>query len=136
MQAENADLRRIENRRAHQRSEHAAVGDGEGTALEIFERQRTVLRALGEVANRQLDLGEAAQIGVANDGHDEPAFDADRHADVVVVLQTISSPWISAFSCGNALSAPIAALTKKDAIPRPTPCCFVKRFFPSLAQAP
>ena len=52
VQAEDADLRRVEDRRAHERSEHAAVGDGERAALQILERQRAVLRALGEVADR------------------------------------------------------------------------------------
>ena len=86
MQAENADLRRIEDRRAHQRAEDAAVGDRERAALEILERQRAVLRALREIANRQLDVGEAHAIGIANHRHDEAALGADGHADVVVVL--------------------------------------------------
>ena len=29
----------------------------------------------------------------------------------------------------------MAALTKNDAMPRPTPCCFGERFLPPLAQA-
>ena len=43
--------------------------------------------ALGEVADRQLDLGERQPVGVADDRHDQAAFGADRHADVVVVLE-------------------------------------------------
>ena len=45
VQAEDANLRRVEDRRAHQRPEHAAVGDGEGAALEIVERQRAEIEA-------------------------------------------------------------------------------------------
>ena len=60
-------------------------------------------------------------IGVAQHRHDQPPCGADGDADVVVVLETISSPWISALRRGNALSAPTAALTKNEAMPRPTP---------------
>ena len=82
-----ADLRWIQDRRAHERPKDATVGDGERATLEILERQRAVLRALGEVADGQFDLGEALGICVADDGDDEAAFRADRDADVVVVLQ-------------------------------------------------
>ena len=34
-----------------------------------------------------LDLRERHPVGVAEDRHDEPALGADRHADVVVVLE-------------------------------------------------
>ena len=38
VQAENANLRRIENRRAHERAEHPAVGNRERAALQVLER--------------------------------------------------------------------------------------------------
>ena len=44
-------------------------------------------RALREVADRQLDLGERHPVGVAQHRHDQPAFGADGDADVVVVLE-------------------------------------------------
>ena len=40
----------------------------------------------------------------------------------------MSLPSIRALTAGNALSASIAALTKNDMKPRPTPCFFLKRF--------
>src|SRR5690606_15247209 len=40
---ENGALRRIEYRRREERSEHAAVGDGEGTAGNLLDRERAVL---------------------------------------------------------------------------------------------
>src|SRR5689334_7642661 len=43
MEAEDADLRRVEDRGAEQRPEDAAVGDGEGAAGQILERQRAVV---------------------------------------------------------------------------------------------
>ena len=51
------------------------------------QRQRAVLRALREVADRRFDLRERHPVGVAQHRHDEPAFGADGDADVVVVLQ-------------------------------------------------
>jgi hypothetical protein len=49
VEAEDADLGRIQDRRAHQRAEDAAVGDGEGAALQVFERQRAVTGALRDL---------------------------------------------------------------------------------------
>src|SRR5690242_8693265 len=42
--AENARLRRIEDRGRHQRTEHAAVRDREGAALQLFEPELAVAR--------------------------------------------------------------------------------------------
>ena len=58
VQSENAHLRRIQDRRAHERAEHAAVGDGERSARQILEGQRSVLRPLRKVPDGQLDLRE------------------------------------------------------------------------------
>ena len=87
VEAENPDLRRIQDRRAHQRPEHAAVGDRERAALQIGERQRAVLGRLRELADLLLDLRERHAIGVAQHGHDEPFLRADGDADVEIVLQ-------------------------------------------------
>ena len=37
VQPEDADLGRVEDRRAQQRTEDAAVGDGEGAAAQVFD---------------------------------------------------------------------------------------------------
>src|SRR5437899_2368324 len=42
--AEDAGLRRIENRRRHQRAVDAAVRDGKGAALHLFDLERAVAR--------------------------------------------------------------------------------------------
>ncbi len=77
----------IEDRRAEQRPEDAAVGDRERAALEVGERQRAILGALGELADALLDLGERQPVGVAQHGHDQPLGGADGDADVEVVLE-------------------------------------------------
>src|SRR4051794_9180794 len=87
MKPENADLGRVQDRRAEQRSEYPAVGDGEGAPLDICERQRAVFRGLGVLADLLLDLREGEAIGITQHGHDEPFTRADGDADVVIVLQ-------------------------------------------------
>src|SRR5689334_5063878 len=58
VEPEDAHLRRIENRRAEQRAEDAAVGDRKRSALEVVEGQGAVDGALSEITNRQLELRE------------------------------------------------------------------------------
>ena len=45
-----------------------------------------VLRALAEIGDLLLDLGDRHLVGVAQDRHHEPARAADRDADVVVAV--------------------------------------------------
>ena len=72
----------------------------------------------GEVADAALDLGERHPVGVAEHGHDQPAFGADGDADVVVALAGRSRrPGSRRSAAGNALSAPTAALTKNERCP-------------------
>ena len=52
---EDCDLRRVEDGRAQQRAEDAAVRDRKGAALEIVEGQRAIGGALGEITDRQLE---------------------------------------------------------------------------------
>src|SRR6266404_5228916 len=53
--AEDAGLRRVEDRRRHQRTIDAAIGDREGAAGEIIDRQLAVARLAGEGGDRLLD---------------------------------------------------------------------------------
>ena len=71
VQAQDADLRRIEDRRAHQRAEHAAVRDAERAAAQIVERQRAVVGFRCELADSRFNRGERHPVGIAQHGHDE-----------------------------------------------------------------
>ena len=79
-------LRRVEDRRRHQRAIDAAVGDREGPAREILDRQFAVARLAGQRSDRLLDLGKGHSVGVTHDRHDQTLLGADRDADVVVVF--------------------------------------------------
>ena len=85
VQAEDAALRRVDDRRREQRAVDAAVGDGERAALQLVEADLVFAGAAGEVGDRLFDLGEAHELGVAQDRHDEALAAADGDADVVVV---------------------------------------------------
>ena len=58
--AEDAALRRVEDRRREQRAEDAAVGDRERAALEVVDGDRALAGLVGERGDRLLDLGEAS----------------------------------------------------------------------------
>src|SRR5690606_16696666 len=69
MHPEHARLRWVDYRRRHQRTENAAVTDGEGAAAELVRQQLVVSGPLSEVGDLLLDLGERQPLGVANHGH-------------------------------------------------------------------
>jgi hypothetical protein len=53
VQAEDAHLRRLQDRSAEQ-TRRSAARDRERAALDLLDRERAVLRALGEVLDRRL----------------------------------------------------------------------------------
>ncbi len=55
VEAEDTDLRGVQDGRAEARAEHAAVRYRERLAPDFFERERAVLGTLGEVLDRRLD---------------------------------------------------------------------------------
>ncbi len=80
-------LRRVQDRRRHQRAEDAAVGDGEGAAGQLVDRELAVAGATAELGDLAFDLGEAHAVGIAHHRHHETLLGADRDADVIVVLE-------------------------------------------------
>ena len=79
-------MRRIDDRRRQHRAEHAAVGDGERAAGELLDGELAFLRALAEIGDLLLDLGDRHLVGVAQDRHHEAARAAHRDADVEVAV--------------------------------------------------
>ena len=56
--AQDGALRSIYDRGRHQRAEHAAVGDGERAARQIFDRDRALARLLRVLADFFLDVAK------------------------------------------------------------------------------
>jgi hypothetical protein len=86
MHAEDRRLRRVDDRRRQHRAEGAAVGNREGAAGQVFQRQLAVLGLLAELGDLLFDLGQAHLVGVAQDRHDQAARAADGDADVEVAV--------------------------------------------------
>ena len=86
MHAENAGLRRIEDRRAEQRAVDAAVRDGEDAAAEVLDLDLSLARFHRVFREVALDLREGFLIRIANHRHDEAALGADGDADVVEMI--------------------------------------------------
>ena len=79
--AEDAGLRRVEDRRRHQRAVDAAIGDGEGAALHLLDLERALTRAAAQIGDLLLDVGEQFPIAVAHHRNDEAFVGPDRDAD-------------------------------------------------------
>ena len=86
MHAENAALRRVQDRRRHQRAVDAAIGDGEGTAGHVVRRDLAVAGAVAEVGDAGLDFSKAETAGVTHHRNDKPLRRADGNPDIIVVL--------------------------------------------------
>ena len=84
--AENCALRGIDDRRRQQRPEHPAIGDGERAAREFFYRDGAGAGAGCEIRDRFFDLGEAQQIRIAQNGHDQAAIGRYRDADIEIFV--------------------------------------------------
>src|SRR5262245_59761311 len=84
--AEDARLRRVQDRSREQGAVDAAIGNGERAALQLFERKLAAAGADAEIGHRRLDLGETHAIGVVQHRNDKAALGADGNADVIVVF--------------------------------------------------
>ena len=90
---------------------------------------------LAKLADPPLDLGEAQAIGVAQHRHDQPFGGADRDADVVVVLEHHLVALDLGVDPRERLAARRStALTKNEAMPRPTPWRSLNDCLVALAQ--
>ena len=84
--AEDRTLRRVDDRRGHQRTEHTTVGDGEVTARQIFHRQLAVTTFDSQRLDVFLDVSHTQRIDVAQDRGHQTARRGYRHAHVEVVV--------------------------------------------------
>jgi hypothetical protein len=70
--AEDRRLRRVDDRRGHQRAEGAAVGDGEGAALQLFDAQPPSRAFLAKSGDRLLRCRQSSSgFGVAQHRRDQ-----------------------------------------------------------------
>ena len=87
MQPQNPNLRRVQDRRAEQRTEHTSVGDGKRPTSQVLYREFALVRLSHIIFDLPLDLGKAQAVRIPDHRHHQPIFRADRHADIVIVLQ-------------------------------------------------
>ena len=84
--AENAGLRRIQDRGRHQRAVNAAVRNGEASASHVIRGYLAVAGAVAEIGDLRFNLGKVHATGIADDRHDKALRRADGDADIVIVL--------------------------------------------------
>ena len=85
--SQDADLREVEDGVEVVDAEHPEVRDREAAAGHLVGGQLHRAGGLIEGLAARADLLEAEQVGVAEDGHDQPAVERDRdaHVDVAVL---------------------------------------------------
>src|ERR1700723_1740959 len=83
--AEDTGLRRVEDRRRHQRTVDAAIGDGERAALHLVDLELAVAGAPAKIGNAFFDFRNRLVIAVAHHRNDEALVGADGDADVVII---------------------------------------------------
>ncbi len=75
--AEDAALRRVQDRRAHEGAVNAAVGDREDATLQVLEADFALAGLHGIVGEIFFDFGEGFLVRIADDRNDEALFGAD-----------------------------------------------------------
>ena len=92
MHAENRRLRRVEDRRRQQRAKHAAVGDTEGAASEVVEREADFFGAQRKVGDGSLN--HRSRFGLRptqnRDYQATGSGDSDTNVNVVVPEDVIT----------------------------------------------
>src|SRR5687768_5450493 len=82
--AENRDLRLVDDRRADHRSENAGVRDRERALLHFVRVELLGSRALAEVVDRAGDAQQRELVGATDHGNDEPPVERHRDAEIDV----------------------------------------------------
>src|SRR5437899_1854817 len=80
--AEDRDLRRIEQRRERFDAERAEVGDGEGRAGEVVGRDGAGDGLIGQLSGASGQLVDGEVVSIADNGHEEAARSVAGEADV------------------------------------------------------
>ena len=86
---EDGRLRWVDDGRAEERAEDAAVGDGEGASLHVLDGQRVLLGLLAEGGDALLDVGVVHVLDVAEDG-DNQTLKGKRFGTALALNPTLS----------------------------------------------
>src|SRR5947209_15100976 len=84
--AEDGDLRLVDDGRAEESAEDAGVRDGEGSARDLVGLELLGARALGQVVGGARESGDGEFVGALDDGDDQAPVERDGHAEVDVAL--------------------------------------------------
>ena len=83
---QNCALRRVDDRRRHQGTEHTTVGDGEVTTGQIFNGQLAVTAFDCQLFDFLLDVCHAEGIDITQNRRHQTARRRNRHTDVEIVV--------------------------------------------------
>lgn len=84
--AEDGDLRLVDDGRAEEAAEDSRVGDGEGAARHLVGLELLGARTVGEVVGGLREPRDGEVVGALDDGDDETPVEGDGHPEVDVAL--------------------------------------------------
>ena len=87
MQAEDRNLRVVDQRGREEATQTAGARDGERRVAELVRLEGAGTGTLGEPADLCIDLGDREVVAGADDGDDEAGVGVDGDAEVVAVEQ-------------------------------------------------
>src|SRR5438132_1131163 len=80
--AQDRDLRLVDDGHPEERAEHAGVGDREGSAGDLLRLQLLAARAACQVGDGTAQAEQVAFVGVLDDRNDQPPVERDGNAAV------------------------------------------------------
>src|SRR5690554_5087037 len=86
MHAQDSGLRRVDDRRRHQRAEDPAISNGERTALHLVDAQLAVASTLAEVDDSFLDVGNLHAVGITQHRYYQASVGGHCHTNILIAV--------------------------------------------------
>src|SRR2546428_6898963 len=84
--AQDGDLRLVDDRRSEETAEYTGIRDRESATLHVVGAETLCARAFAEVVHRFGETEDVFFVGVLDDRHDQTPIECDGDADVVIAV--------------------------------------------------
>src|SRR6056300_1155351 len=86
MHAQNARLRRVQDRRRHKRSKDATVSDRKRTARHIFDGELVIASLETELFDLCLDISDAHKVSISQNWNDQTVIGRYGNANILIAM--------------------------------------------------
>src|SRR6478672_6053968 len=90
LEGQDADLRRVDDRRRDDRAGPAGVVEREGAALDVVELEAAAAGPVGEIPDLAVEAMDRQPVRIVDDRHDQAVLDRYGHAQVHPVAQPVT----------------------------------------------